>query len=397
MSSPSQPGPDVLGYGRQQIDERDIAAVVEVLRSDLLTQGPAVPAFEQALGELTGAPHAVAVNNGTAALHLAYAALGVGPGSVVLTSANTFLSTATAAHMCGGTAEFLDIDPATLNLDLAALQRRLETGAIPDVVCAVHFAGLPCDMQRLVDLKRAYGFRLVEDAAHALGARYRIDGAWYGIGAHPEVDAATLSFHPVKHITTGEGGAVLTSDPEVDARLRRLRCHGLDRSADVHAFDQPGEPQPWFTPMVELGFNYRLSDLHAALGRSQLHKLTAFLDERRKVAARYGEQLRGFELPHAGTPDLEHAWHLFVVRPDAGERDALMRDLRAQGIVTQLHYYPVPLQPWFRGRHDPANYPHAIEYARTALSIPLHAALDAADQERVVEALHAWRGAGARS
>lgn len=388
---------DPLGYGRQYVDQDDVDAVAAVLLGEALTQGPAVARFEAGLVQATGAPHAVAVANGTCALHLAYHVLGVGPGRGVLTSANTFLATATAAQMCAAPVEFLDIDARTGNLDTRALEQRLERGPVPHVVTAVHFAGLPCDMEWLIALKRRHGFLLVEDAAHALGARYRVEGRWYRVGEHPELDASILSFHPVKHVTTGEGGAVLTHDAARAARLRRLRSHGTDPESTLQPFE-PGQASTkpaWFNPLLELGFNYRLTDIQAALGASQLKKLPDFLAARREVALHYLAELRGFTLPHPGELDehaeREHAWHLFVIRCQPGERDELMVFLRQRGIHTQVHYYPVPLQPWFRERGSPNAYPNALAHAQSALSLPLFPALSEEDQTRVIAALAEWR------
>jgi dTDP-4-amino-4,6-dideoxygalactose transaminase len=398
-SRASFPRSDALGYGRQLVDQDDVDAVVGILRSEHLTQGPAVARFEAALCASTGAPHAVAVANGTCALQLAYHVLGVGPERGVLTSANTFLATATAAEACGGRAEFVDVDSRTGNLDVDLLEERLARGGPPPVVAAVHFAGLPCDMERLIALKRSWGFALVEDAAHALGARYRVGGRWYDVGEHPEIDATVLSFHPVKHVTTGEGGAVLVHDAERATRLRRLRSHGVDPEGGLELptrtrrspeeFGPDGRFSP-FKPMLELGFNYRMTDVQAALGTSQMKKLAGFLGRRRDVAERYRAELHDYGLFHAGDADREHAWHLFVLRCEPDERDALMLDLRRRGIGTQVHYYPVPLQPWFRGREH-ADVSNAIAHARTALSIPIHAGLSDDDQGEVIGALRAWK------
>ena len=403
MRAPSSRPHEPLGYGRQYVDQDDVDAVAEVLLGAPLTQGPAVARFEAGLVQATGAPHAVAVANGTCALHLAYHALGVGPGRGVLTSANTFLATATAAQMCGAPVEFLDIDARTGNLDPRALEERLAHGPTPHVVTAVHFAGLPCDMEWLIALKRRHDFLLVEDAAHALGARYRVDGKWYRVGEHPDIDATILSFHPVKHVTTGEGGAVLTHDGARAARLARLRSHGTDPESSLRPFDagQGGAKPAWFNPLVELGFNYRLSDVQAALGASQLKKLTDFLAARREVALRYMAELRGFALPHPGGLDeraeREHAWHLFVIRAAPEERDELLLFLRQRGIHAQVHYYPVPLQPWFRERAGASAsaraFPNAVAHARSALSLPIFPSLSDEDQGRVIAALSEWQEA----
>jgi dTDP-4-amino-4,6-dideoxygalactose transaminase len=398
MSAPTSPRPETLGYGRQCIGDDDVAAVVDVLRGEHLTQGPALARFEAALCAATGAPHAVAVANGTCALELAYRVLGVGPGAGLLTSANTFIATAAAAEACGARAEFVDVDPRTGNMDVDLVEERLARGGPPLVVAAVHFAGLPCDMQRLIELKRCYGFALVEDAAHALGARYRVGGRWYDVGEHPAIDATILSFHPVKHVTTGEGGAVLVHHPERAARLRRLRSHGVDPNGELElpglgpeaAREDVGAGSSPFRPMLELGHNYRLTDLQAALGTSQMRKLSGFLARRRRMAQRYLAELKDYGLPHAGDDEREHAWHLFVLRCEPDERDALRLDLRQRGIGTQVHYYPLPLQPYFRGREH-ADVSNAKAHARTALSIPIHPGLSDEDQTRVIEALRAWK------
>jgi len=383
-----------IGYGRQSIDQRDVDAVEAVLRGDWLTQGPAVERFEAALADATGAPHAVAVNSGTAALHLALLACGVGPGGRVLTTANTFLASASAAVMCGAEVEFCDVEPQTGNLDVDRVADRLdrsdELGAI-DAVVAVHFAGLPCDVGRLVELSRRHGFELLVDGAHALGAELEQDGRRRRLGEVDGVAATTLSFHPVKHVTTGEGGAVLFGGPRGAERAehaRRLRAHGVARDPAARPFDDSVDAPPWFAPMHELGYNYRLSDLQAALGTAQLARLSELLDARRRIARRYATELDGYRRA-AFTEG--HTWHLYVIHVPAPERDELMAWLRAGGIGTQVHYYPVPLQPWFRRRYGEPRVPHAVEHARTALSLPLYPGLADDDQSRVIEALAAWR------
>lgn len=378
-----------LGYGRQEIDAEDIEAVVRVLSGPHLTQGPAVARFESALEEATGARHAVAVANGTCALQLAYLALGIRSGSRLLTTANTFLATATAALHTGAEVDFVDIEPRGANLDVDLVEARLARGERIAVVAAVHFAGLPCAMERLIQLKRRHGFKLVEDAAHALGARYRVEGRLWRAGEHPEIDATCLSFHPVKHITTGEGGAVLTNDAGIAERVRALRSHGIDRTSQERPFGEDGPSPSWFAPMVALGFNYRLTDLQAALGTSQLTKLERFLARRRALARRYASSLTGFELPQVGDASSEHTWHLFWIR--SPRRDSLMGFLRERGIGTQVHYYPVPYQPFFRARLGARRYPRAEAHARSALSLPLFPGLTDADQTRVIEALEAWQ------
>ena len=375
--------PEPLGYGRQSIDAKDREALLEVLSSERLTQGEAVPRFEASLCEATGSSNAVATANGTLALQLAYLALGIRDGVPVATSANTFLATATTAIQCGADVQFLDLEEGGANLDVYELEERLDGPNPPRVVTAVHFAGLPCDMGRILNLKRRYGFLLIEDAAHALGSRYLADGREWRVGEHPEVDATILSFHPVKHITTGEGGAVLTHSSALADRLRLLREHGVERDL------RPGFP----SRMVDLGLNARMSDLQAALGWSQLARLDAFLEARRRIAGRYLSALEGYGLPQADGLTRDHAWHLFCIRANADERDPLMRMLAERGIHTQVHYRPVPLEPWFVARGVEGSWPRAELHAATTLSLPLYPDLTDAEQDRVLDALTSWRRA----
>ncbi len=419
-----------IGYGRQTIDEGDVDAVVTALRGDHLTQGPLVRRFEEDLARATGAPHAVSVANGTAALHVAIAALGLGPGARAVTSANTFLASATAALHAGLEVDFVDVEPATGNLDPARLAERLERGARVDLVVAVHFAGRACDLDALLALKERFGFRLVVDACHALGGTARVGGRALRVGEVPGVDATALSFHAVKHVTTGEGGAVLFARGELARRARRFADHGLVRDTDRCPFAGDPSTPPWFAALEGLGYNYRLTEIQAALGRSQLARLPDFVARRRELAHRYDALLTGCEKPElepatrsastasnasaassASAPkgaaverDAHggHAWHLYVVRVAAEERDPLMAFLREGGIGTQLHYYPVPLQPYFRagaglaswrvGRPwTEADFPNAVEHARRSLSLPLYPSLADHDQDRVIAAFAEWR------
>ncbi|GAB4257785.1 MAG: UDP-4-amino-4,6-dideoxy-N-acetyl-beta-L-altrosami ne transaminase [Deferrisomatales bacterium] len=379
-----------LPYGRQCLDAADEAAVLRALRSAWLTQGPGVEAFEEALAEAVGARHAVAVSSGTAALHLLYLALGVGPGDTVCTSPVTFLATANAALYCGARPAFADVDPETACLDPEALEARLEAGLRPKVVAAVHYAGLPCDLARLGALAERFGFVLVEDACHALGARYRLDDAWGPVGDGRASRAAVFSFHPLKAVTTGEGGAVVTNDPELAERVRRLRAHGAVRGGDPE--------RPWRYEMRELGFNYRITDLQCALGRSQLDKLASFVERRARLARLYRRALADLEardllaLP-VEPPGRASAWHLFAVRLPR-DRDRMHRELAARGIGTQVHYTPVHLQPYYRERFGTGagDCPAAERYAARTLSLPLFPAMGDRDVGRVVEALRALLG-----
>lgn len=389
MTGPTPSSQPPLGYGRQWIDESDERAVLDALRSERLTQGPRVGAFEAALRDATGAPFAACVSTGTAALHAALLALDLGPGSTVATTANTFLASATMAAATGAEVRFVDIDLETGNLDLDELDELCARERV-DCVVPVHFAGLAVDLDRLLALRERHGFRVVADGCHALGGLARSGGELRPVGAHAGIDATVLSFHPVKQVTSGEGGAVLTHDAALDRRVRRIADSGLDRASERRPFDDADGGAPWFAPMEELGFNYRMSELHAALGASQIARLDAFLARRRELATRYAE---GLEAPLIGPAVADgHAWHLFVIRVPDG-RDALMAHLAARGVGTQLHYYPVPLQPWWRGRTPERDYPRAVEHARTALSLPLFPAMSDADQERVLAALAAWEGA----
>ncbi|APA86243.1 UDP-4-amino-4,6-dideoxy-N-acetyl-beta-L-altrosamine transaminase [Paraburkholderia sprentiae WSM5005] len=381
-----------IPYGRQSIDESDIAAVVRVLSSDWLTQGPAVPAFENALAARAQAACAVAVCNATSALHIACLAAGLGPGDTLWTTPNTFVASANCARYCGADVDFVDIDPDTFCVDAVALERKLieaqHTGTLPKVVIPVAFAGRSADMRAIWRLADRFGFVVIEDASHAVGATYAGRPVGCGDYAHMTV----FSFHPVKIVTTGEGGAVLTNDPRYDERLRSLRSHGITRDASKMEGDDEG---PWFYEMQELGFNYRMTDLQAALGLSQLARLDAFLARRRALAARYARLLDGLpvSLPRYDALD-DSAWHLYVVRLKHGATGLTHREtfeaLRQAGIGVNLHYIPVHLQPYYRRLgFAPGQYPEAEQYYRDAISLPMYAGLSDEDQEIVARTLKA--------
>lgn len=403
-----------IPYGRQDVDEADVRAVVECLRGDWLTQGPRVAEFERGLCERTGARFAVAVSSGTAALHLAYLALGFGPGDVGVAPSITFVATANGFLYAGGRVRLVDVDPATGLIDLDALAAALvelaARGTPARLIAPVDLAGQPVDRARVRELASRHGARVVEDAAHALGATYRVGGETFRVGACAHADAAILSFHPVKHITTGEGGAVLTNDPAVHQRLLDLRSHGIHR--DPERFERPADDPlagPWYYEQASLGFNYRITDLQCALGSSQLRRLDAFLARRRAIAARYGaalgeEPLRRWFHPLEVRSGVEHAFHLYVLRVAAqpGEgvesvarrRRAVFERLRAAGILCQVHYLPVHTQP-FHARSpavEKGPLPGAEAYAASALSLPLFPAMTDAEVERVLAALRAWAG-----
>ena len=379
-----------IPYGRQDIDEDDIAAVAAVLRSDFLTQGPVVPRFEAAVAARVGARHAVAANSATSALHIACLALGLGPGDRLWTSPVTFVASANCGLYCGAEVDFVDIDPATFNLCADALARKLEAaaaaGTLPKIIVAVHLCGQPADMAAIGLLARRYGVRVIEDASHAIGAT--LDGT--PVGACTDSDICIFSFHPVKIVTTAEGGMAVTNDPSLARRMERLRSHGITRDPAEMTHPPDG---PWYYQQIELGLNYRLTDMQAALGLSQLGRLDAFLARRRALAARYDALLQGLPLrPQAPLPGAVSAFHLYVVRlvpdPAAPGHRAVFEALRAAGIGVNLHYIPVHLQPFWRARgFAEGDFPAAEDYYRHAISLPMFPGLGEADQDRVVAAL----------
>lgn len=393
----------VLPYGRQDIDEDDLAAVAAALRSDFLTTGPLPPAFEAALAERVEAPHAVVCSSATAGLHIAAMTLDLKPGERVVVPSLTFLATATAPHLCGAEIVFADVDPDSGLMrpeDLAEALAR--AGGPVRAVFPVHLNGQCVDSPALAALARDHGLSVIEDASHALGTRYaqHTDGAHdTAVGACAHADMAVFSFHPVKTIAMGEGGAVTTRDPARAERLARLRSHGLTRDPGhfteaAQAFDAAGQANPWYYELHETGLNYRASDIHCALGLSQLAKLDRLVARRRDLVARYDallEPLAPLIRPVARMPWCSAAWHLYAVLVDfpalAMERAEAMRRLRASGIGTQVHYIPLHLQPYYRARFGALSLPGAERYYARCLSLPLHTRVSDDDVERVVEAL----------
>lgn len=378
----------MIPYARQSIDEADIAAVIEVLTSDFLTQGPVVPRFEERVAEYCGARHAIAVSNATSALHIAAKALGLGTGGLLWTSATSFVASANCGLYCGADVDFIDIDSRTYTIDVGALERKLhaarEAGRLPDVVVSVDFAGQPGDNERLCSLRREFGFRIIEDASHAIGAEYK--GQRIGSGAH--ADITIFSFHPVKIVTTGEGGMALTNDSGTADRLRLLRSHGITRDRRMMTRDRA----PWEYEQIELGFNYRLTELQAALGLSQMGRIDEFVKRRRALAARYDAKLAnsGLTLPYE-REDARSAYHLYVVQvPEAPglNRRKVYDRLRDDGISPNVHYMPIYLQPYYRALgFREGHCPNAEAYYGRALSLPMYADLTEADQGRVIASL----------
>lgn len=383
----------MIPYGRQDITEDDIAAVNAVLRSDFLTQGPAVPRFEAAVAALCRAPHAVAVNSATSGLHTACLALGLGPGDLLWTSPITFVASANCALYCGASVDFVDIDPATWNLCPRALEAKLiaaeRAGRLPKVVVPVHLAGQAPDMAAIHALALRFGFRVIEDASHAIGADYRGDP----VGDCRYSDITVFSFHPVKIITSGEGGMALTRDAELARKMELARSHGITRDPALMSHAPDG---PWYYQQVDLGYNYRMTDIQAALGLSQLGRIGAYVARRRALAARYDRLLDGLPL----TRPYQHgegtsAWHLYIVKLDPGiDRRAVFEAMRAAGIGVNVHYIPVHTQPYYAAMgFVPGDFPEAMAYYAGAISLPLFPGLTEAQQDQVVAAFRKAIGA----
>jgi UDP-4-amino-4,6-dideoxy-N-acetyl-beta-L-altrosamine transaminase len=390
----SCPAPLPLPYGRQWIEEDDIAAVTAALRSDVIAHGPRVAAFERAFADAMGAKAAVACSSGTAALHLALAALDVGPGDVCAAPAITFLATATAARLCGAEAVFTDVDPDTGLMTADTLSATLKRDWRTKAVLPVHLGGRLCDMAAIAEVAGKAGAMLVEDACHAVGG---VDADGVAIGACAHSAAATYSFHPVKTLAAGEGGMVALNDLQRAERMRRLRNHGVTHEAalmtEAGSLDDDGARNPWSYEQLELGFNYRMNELEAALGQSQLTKLSRFVTRRVALAALYSERLRPLEpivRPVSSGPG-STALHLFQVLIDfkgAGvSRADVMRRLSAEGIATQVHYIPLYRQPYFKARYGEMRLPGAEAFYARVLALPLFAAMADADVDRVAEAL----------
>lgn len=380
----------MIYYGRQNINETDIRAVEEVLRSDFLTQGPAIERFEGKVAEYCGARYAVAVTNATSALHIACLAAGIGKSDLVWTTSITFTASANCARYCGADVDFVDIDADTYNMSVDALEEKLQTakkhGRLPKLVIPVHLAGQSCDMKRMKALSEAYGFRLLEDASHAIGADYA-DGK---VGNCAFSDMAVFSFHPVKIITTGEGGMVLTNDKMLYEKLNLYRSHGITRDTAKMSHESDG---PWYYQQITLGYNYRMTDIQAALGASQMERIDAFVARRRSLVARYNTALQDFPVK---TPYVmegaDPSWHLYIVRIDFANvtktKQEIFAEMAQKGVALNLHYIPVHTQPYYEALgHRPEECPNAMDYYREALTLPLYPGLTDDEQDQVIEAL----------
>lgn len=380
----------MIPYGRQDISEADIQAVVDVLRSDYLTQGPAVPAFEKSIADYCGVQHAVAVNSATSALHIACLVLGVGKGDMVWTTPITFVASANCALYCGAQVDFVDIDPRTYNMSVERLAEKLaqaeKAGNLPKVVIPVHLCGQPCDMVGIHALSQQYGFKIIEDASHAIGGKYRNEP----IGNCLYSDITVFSFHPVKIITTAEGGMALTNDTQWAKRMQLLRSHGITRDVSEMTHEPDGS---WYYQQIDLGYNYRMTDLQAALGLSQMQRLDEFVTKRHTIAKRYDQLLAELRVI---TPwqraDSYSGLHLYVIRLKLEDmRNShcqVFEGLRAADIGVNLHYIPVYRQPYYEGLGFNSGYcPEAEQYYAEAISLPMYPGLTERQQDKVIEAL----------
>lgn len=379
-----------IPYSRQQINQRDIDSVVSVLRSDFLTQGDLIKTFEQNICDYCGVGFAVGTSSATAALHLACLALGLGQGDSVWTSPNTFVASANCALYCGADVDFVDIDPDSFNMCMTSLERKLKKADVenqlPKIIIPVHFAGQSCDMRRLSELSRIYGFRIIEDASHALGASFENEK----VGSCRYSDITVFSFHPVKMITTGEGGIAVTNDSKVASTIRDLSSHGITR--DITKMENR-DSGPWYYEQHSLGMNYRMTEISAALGISQLERLDDFVDSRRKKAAQYDEWLGELPLyPQRKSTNAESSFHIYVVRLSLNSfqqsKEEIFSFLRTIGIGVNVHYIPVHTQPYFRRLgFKTDDFPVSVDYYKAALTLPLFPDLSYDDHSRVVDAI----------
>jgi UDP-4-amino-4,6-dideoxy-N-acetyl-beta-L-altrosamine transaminase len=378
----------VIFYGKQSIDENDIDAVVEVLKSDFLTQGPAIEKFEKCVAEYCGAKYAVAVTSATAALHISCLSAGLGKDDILWTSPITFTASANCGRYCGADVDFVDIDPSTYNMSIAELEKKLQAAEIkPRVVVPVHLAGQSCEMDKIYKLSQKYGFKVIEDASHAIGADYKETK----VGCCKYSDMTVFSFHPVKIVTTGEGGMVLTNDKDLYEKLVLYRSHGITRDPKLMTGTADG---PWYYQQIDLGFNYRMTDMQAALGYSQMQKVNEFVSKRRYLAKRYNELLKninGIQLPDQNE-DTKSSWHLYVVRVDFSKisktKNQIFAEMKEKGICLNLHYIPVHTQPYYENLgFKGGDFPNSEKYYEEAFTLPLYYSLTDEQQDHIVKSL----------
>ncbi len=380
----------MIPYGKQDINQADLDAVLDVLQSDFLTQGPKVPAFEEKVAAHVGAKHALAVNSATSALHIACKALGLGEGDWLWTTPVTFVASANCGLYCGAKVDFVDIDSRTYNLSPKALEAKLKKAEqedrLPKVLVAVHLCGQPCDMEAIHKLSQRYGFRIIEDASHAIGGKYKDE--FIGNGRYSDI--TVFSFHPVKIVTTAEGGMALTNDDELASRMNLLRSHGVTRDQNLMTHEPDG---PWYYQQVALGYNYRMTELQAALGISQIDRLDAFVARRHELAKRYNELLKDLPVTTPWQhPDCYSGLHLYVIRLQLDDITKTHRQvfgsLREQGIGVNLHYIPVHTQPYYlQMGFEPEDFPESMQYYREAISLPMYQGLTDELQGEVIESL----------
>lgn len=379
-----------IPYGRQDISSDDIQSVIEVLQSDFLTQGPKVPLFEKTVAAYANAEYALAVNSATSALHIACLALGLGPGDYLWTTPVTFVASANCGLYCGAEVDFVDIDPVSYNMCPLALEQKLiaaeKENCLPKVVVPVHLCGQPCDMEAISGLAKRYGFRVIEDASHAIGGKYKNEP----IGNCRYSDVTIFSFHPVKIITTAEGGMALTNDDALAEKMNLYRSHGVTRDQGLMTHEPDG---PWYYQQVELGYNYRMTELQAALGISQMERLDAFIARRHELAKRYDALLQNLPVITPWQhPDSYSGLHLYVIRLELDKigksHRQVFEDLREQGIGVNLHYIPVHTQPYYQDMgFKQGDYPQAEQYYREAISLPMYQGLTDQQQDEVVRVL----------